>query len=98
MLQLEDYLSYQGLNPEPKTKERIMKNLNIIAKPTIFDNLITIDCRAFRINRPDDCFPLDVDTKLHKYNEALKRLDIKKAEETADEILESLHRHGTLGV
>ncbi len=61
---------------------------------TIFDNPKLVDLRELRIDQPSN-LPYEVDTKLGQYNEAIRRLDIQKAEKAADEILEWLYRYGT---
>ena len=63
-------------------------------KPAMFDNPKLVDLCELRINQPSD-LPFEVDTKLGHYNEAIRRLDIQKAEKAADEILEWLYRYGT---
>ena len=52
------------------------------------------DFGELAIQRPDN-LPLEVDSKLSRYNEAIKRFDIQEAEQAADEILEWLHCNGT---
>ncbi len=61
---------------------------------TMFDIPKRFDFGELAIQRPDN-LPLEVDSKLSRYNEAIKRFDIQEAEQAADEILEWLHCNGS---
>ena len=68
--------------------------INNRIRSTLFDTPGGFDFDRLAIQRPNN-LPLELDTKLIRYNEAIKRFDIPEAEQAADEILEWLHCNGT---
>lgn len=72
-----------------------MYNYHVADRLTgIFETRGNFDFHKLAIQRPDH-LPIEVNTKLSRYNEAIKRFDIREAEQAADEILEWLHCNGT---
>ena len=55
----------------------------------MFDDLKSVHWGELQIDTPTD-LPLEMKTKLDRYNNALGRLDVKNAEAVADELLEWL--------
>ena len=62
-------------------------NVNNRLSSSIVDNPGRFDFSELAVQRPDN-LPVEVDHKLSRYNEAIKRFDILEAEQAADEILE----------
>ena len=55
----------------------------------MFDDLKSVHWGDLQIHTPED-FPLEMKTKVDRYNNALGRLDVENAEAVADELLEWL--------
>ena len=55
----------------------------------MFDNRNSVHWGELQIDTPED-LPLEMKTKLDRYNNAISRLDVENAEAVADELLEWL--------
>jgi hypothetical protein len=74
---------------------RSMDNLSKNLVAMMCGNLELIDSGKLQIDPPDD-LPLELDTQLARYNEAIGKMEIEKAEEAANLILQWLHNSGTI--
>jgi len=58
-------------------------------RSVMFDDLKSVHWGELQIDTPED-LPLEMKTRLHRYNSALSGHDVENAEAAADELLEWL--------